>query len=57
MSRNGGARREGYIGEGGFESGSYQRNASPMLTSLVTFLFSHKKVTLRRNRKCVFYKV
>ncbi len=57
MSSNSGARREGYIGEGGFESGSYQLNAFPMLTSLVTFLFSDKKVTLRRNRKFVFYKV
>ena len=39
------APREGYIGEG--VSGARERdiNASPMLTSLVTFLFSDKKVT------------
>ena len=32
-------RREGYIGEGAFA-----RSASPMPTSLVTFLFGNKKV-------------
>ena len=48
--------RERYIGEGGSKSGQKSRfiekvpidfavSASPMLTSLVTFLFSDKKVT------------
>jgi len=41
----GGARRVGYIGEGGFDCGSKRLSASPMLSSLVTFLFSDKKVT------------
>ena len=40
------ARRERYIGEGGFLRGSAELSASPMPTSLVTFLFGDKKVTL-----------
>ena len=41
----GDAGRVGYIGAGGFDCGSNRLNAAPMLTSLVTFLFSDKKVT------------
>ena len=32
---SGDARREGYLGEGGFESGSYQLSASPKSASLL----------------------
>ena len=42
------ARRVGYIGEDGFLRGSAEFRTSPMLTSLGTFLFSNKKVPLRR---------
>ena len=39
------ARRVGFIGEGGFLRGSAELSASPVPTSLVTFLFGDKKVT------------
>ena len=39
-------RREGFTGEGVYGCGSTRQNASPVPTSLVTFLFGNKKVTL-----------
>ena len=39
------APRKGYIGKGVFGARERDINAFPMLTSLVTFLFSDKKVT------------
>ena len=47
----GDARRERFLGEGDFDCGSNQLSASPKLTSLVTFLFSDKKVTAAASRR------
>ena len=47
----GDARRERFLGEGDFDCGSNQLSASPKLISLVTFLFSDKKVTEAASRR------
>ena len=43
--------RDGYLGKGGFDCGSNQLSAFPKLSSLLTFLFSDKKVRLPAGRQ------